>query len=298
VVATRGTGLRRGLEILRALGTEEALAQGGFGVTELAARTGHEKSQVSRALAVLAEFGLAERAAGTSAYRLGWECFALATRAGVPRLVEEATPALAHLVAEVEEAAHLSVLRGAEVLTVLTHVPARAVVARSWVGRTIPAYCTSSGRALLADHDLDALVELLGPGAFPARTVNAPRDADELSKRIERDRDRGYAVAEEESELGLVGVAAPVRDFTGRVIAAVNVSAPKFRVEGRQPLIGDRVHAVAEKLSAALGSQLGAVDRARGREESKFDGAPVAPIRSRDSVGRTGASAPVETTPR
>ena len=131
----RGASLRRGLEILFALGSDAAVSEGGLGVTRIAALTGHEKSQVSRAIVALMDFGLVERSPGNRSYRLGWGCFALAGRAGNPRLIEEARVALVRLVSEVGEAAHLSVLRGSAVLTLLTEPPAHAVAARGWVGQ-------------------------------------------------------------------------------------------------------------------------------------------------------------------
>jgi len=253
-MVARGTSLRRGLQILLALGSDAALAEGGLGVTQVAALTGHEKSQVSRTLATLSEYGLVERSPAARGYRLGWECFTLAARAGEPRLIEDARTSLAQLVDEVGEAAHLSALRGAEVLTLLTQPATHAIVARSWVGRRIPACCTSSGRALLFDHDRAALLELFGPEQFPPCGPNAPADAGELERRIRRARQVGYAVADEESEPGLVAVAAPIRDFTGRVIAAINVSGPKFRLGTRLHPTGELVRAAAEQLSDALGA--------------------------------------------
>ena len=266
MVANRGTSLKRGLEVLRALGSDAAL-------------TGHEKSQVSRALAVLSEHGLAERSPGGSGYRLGWECFALAARAGRPRLIQDATRALEELVAQVGEATHLSVLHGVQILTLLTRSPAHAIVARGWAGRTVPAYCTSSGRALLLDHDRDALVALLGPGPFPAHGPNAPADTAELERRIRRARETGYAVADEESEPGLLAAAAPVRDFTGSVVAAVNVSGPKFRLGDRLHEAGELVRAAAEEISANLGAP---VAPAAGRRST---------LRSCDAAAAAGEDA-------
>ena len=253
-VAERGTSLRRGLDVLAALGSDAAMAEGGLGVTQIAALTGQEKSQVSRTLAVLAERGLAERAPGSAAYRLGWGCFAFAARAGEPRLLAEAARTLSVLVEEIGEAAHLSALQGREVLTLLTEAPAHAIVARGWVGRTIPVFCTSSGRALLLDFDHEELRGLLGGEPFPSRGPNAPRDVAELERRIDRARHAGYAVADEESEPGLVGVAAPVRDFSGNVIAALNVSAPKFRLGNRLHPTGEIVRGAALELSILLGA--------------------------------------------
>ncbi|MFZ0090888.1 MAG: IclR family transcriptional regulator [Solirubrobacteraceae bacterium] len=250
----RGTSLRRGLQILLALGSDEALAAGGLGVTQIGELTGHEKSQVSRALAVLSEHGLVQRSPAARTYRLGWGCFMLASRAGEPRLIEEARPVLVALVEEVGEAAHLSALQGAEVLTLLTQASRHAIVARNWIGRTVPAHCTSSGRALLLDHDRTALLELLGEDRLASQGPNAPADVAELERRIRQARRLGYAVADEESELGLVAVAAPIRDFTGRVVAAINISAPRFRLGNHLDSAGRRVSAAARLLSGALGA--------------------------------------------
>lgn len=256
-MVNRGTSLRRGLQILSTLGSDAALADGGLGVTQIAALTGHEKSQVSRTLSSLVEFGLVERAPGGRAFRLGWECFTLAARAGEPRLIEDGGLALAQLVESVGESAHISTLRGSMVLTLLTQAAPHAIAARGWVGRMVPASCTSSGRALLFDHDRTALLKVFGPAPFSPHGPQAPADVAELEWRIDRARRIGYAVADEESETGLVAVAAPVRDFTGRVVAAINVSAPKFRLGGRLHPTGELVRAAAEQLSEALGGRAG-----------------------------------------
>ncbi len=237
-----------------ALGSDAAVEEGGLGVTRIAGVTGHEKSQVSRAIVALMEYGLVEHAPASRSYRLGWSCFALAGRASDPRLIEEAQIALVRLVTEVGEAAHLSVLRGPSVLTLVAEPPSHSIAARGWVGRTVPAYCTSSGRVLLLDHDRAALVQRLGPDPFPAAGPNAPADVGELERRLVRARQVGYAVADEESEVGLVAAAAPIRNFTGLVVAAINVSAPKFRLGSRLHQTGELVRSAAEKLSDSLGA--------------------------------------------
>lgn len=281
VVENRATSLRRGIEILLALASDEAVSVGGLRVTRIATLTGHEKSQVSRALAVLAEHGLAEHVPGGRAYRLGWSCFALAARAGEPRLLEEAAPVLADLVDEVSETAHLSVLRGAEVLTLLTEPAPHAIVAQGWVGRTVPAYCTSAGRALLLDHDSTALARLFGSAPFERAAPGCPADVDELERRIRRAQQVGYARVEEESEPGLVAVAAPIRDFTGRVVAAVNISGPEFRLGTRLDATGRLVRAAATRISSALGAPAA---------DGHASDAPAAPRAVRPARDRLGAT--------
>jgi DNA-binding IclR family transcriptional regulator len=252
--AARASNLGRGLEILLALGSDESMASGGLGVIRVAELVGREKSQVSRALKTLAELGLVDREPDSLNYRLGWRVFTMAARAGDARLVDAAPAVLTSLVAALGETAHLTVLDGTQVLTLLSEQSPAAVRASGWSGRTVPAYCTSSGRALLFDHAPGELRERFGTGELPARGSCAPRDVGELHRRIVAARVHGFAVVDQEYERGLVGVAAPVRDFRGRIIAAVNVSAPKFRFGAQLEAVGGpRVKAAAAELSRQLG---------------------------------------------
>jgi IclR family transcriptional regulator, KDG regulon repressor len=236
-MAETATSLKRGLAVLFALGES-----GELGVTRIAEVVGREKSQVSRTLQVLSEGGLVDRDPDTRAYRLGWRLFALAARAADPRLAEAAPGKLRALVGALGEGAHLSVLRGTDVLTVLSESPPHAVQAVNWAGRTVPAACTSAGYALLVDHSPDELRALVPEAAFGA-----------LEDRLAAARLSGYALADEDFEPGLVAVAAPVRDFRGRVVAAVNVSAPKFRFADRLDEAGAHVREAAHDLSREVG---------------------------------------------
>ena len=116
----------------------------------------------------------------------------------------------------------------------------------------MPAYCTAAGRDLLADHDAAALRALLQGVEFAPRGPNTARSLDELAARVQEAAERGFAVADEELEPGLVAVAAPVRRFDGRVIAALNVSGPAFRFRPRLQQAGEEVARAAAELSARL----------------------------------------------
>ncbi|HET8977678.1 MAG TPA: IclR family transcriptional regulator [Solirubrobacteraceae bacterium] len=251
--AEKATSLRRAVGLLVALASDEALADGGMGVTALTESLGDEKSRVSRTLHTLQEYGLVERDPGTLAYRIGWRVYALAERAGDAALLTAAPAKVSALVREFAESAHLSVLQATQVLTVVSHPSPQAVSTVSWVGRHVPAHCTSSGRALLLDHDFDALERVFGSGPLPPAGPRAPRSVAELHQRIIAARAAGYAIVREESESGLVAVAAPVRDHRGRIVAAVNISAPAFRFEPRLESAGERLLAVADELSASVG---------------------------------------------
>src|SRR5215217_5912803 len=253
VVGVKETNLRRELAILTVLGGEEAVEDGGLGVVRIAELISREKSQVSRTLKTLAESGFVDRDAATLQYRLGWRFFALAARAGEQRLLSVAPALLGRLVKNVGETAHLSVLQGSEVLTVLSDSPPHVVKADGWAGRTVPIYCTSSGRALLFDHDHEALSRLLSGVEFRELRPDTVRNVGELQESIALAREQGYALVVEEFEFGLVGAAAPVRDFKGELVAALNVSAPKFRLGERLEGAGREVKRAADELSALLG---------------------------------------------
>jgi IclR family KDG regulon transcriptional repressor len=237
-------GLARGLEVLAALAEPEA-ARDGLGVVRLAALVGADKSQLSRTLATLAEQGFVERDPETMAYRLGWNVFALASRAAESRLLVAAPAVLRGLVAALGESAHLSVRQGAHSLTLLS-VPSPATVhAPGRVGELTPLATTSSGRALVSDLGDDELGAL---GLTPAREAIARAHAD------------GYAIVREEFEAGLVAAAAPIRGPGGHIIAAINVSAPSFRFEHRLEEAARLLVEAADTLSAVLrGRALGAV---------------------------------------
>ncbi|OEU96471.1 IclR family transcriptional regulator [Streptomyces oceani] len=245
--------LRRTIAILTALDSDEAAERGGLGVVEIACRVGREKTQVSRALRALAHAGLVERDQETQLYRLGWRLFTMAVNAGQPRLRAEAPPVLRQLVGALRERVHLTVLVGEGALTLLSESPMRAVQTAGWVGRTTPLHNTSSGRALLFDHSDDEIRALLGElptgDSVPCR---APRDVEDFLVRLRQDRQRGYALVREEFEAGLVAAAAPVRDFSGRLIAALNVSAPEYRMGRELDRAGRMATTAAGRLSKAM----------------------------------------------
>ncbi|CAN5621004.1 IclR family transcriptional regulator [soil metagenome] len=248
------SSLIRALDLLDALASDDAIADRGWGVKRLSEHQRRDQSQVSRTLRVLADAGYVERDQESMAYRLGWRVFALAARAGDQRLLAAGAPILRRLVeTDIGERIHLSVLQGREVLTLLTESPPHTVQAMSWAGRLVTAYNTSSGRALLIDLERDGLERFFAGGEFVTRGPNTPRTVAELHERIIEARRAGYALVDEEFEPGLVAASAPVRDFRGLVVAALNVSAPKFRLGPRLVAAGETIRSAADELSTQLG---------------------------------------------
>jgi DNA-binding IclR family transcriptional regulator len=246
--------VRRAVALLLTLGGDEALEAGGLGVKRLSELTGNEISRVSRTLEVLSESRLVDRDPTTRAYRLGWRFFGLAAHAGQPQLRNAAAGFVRLLTDEFEERAYLSIFDGREVLTIISEGPAHTLQAAGWVGRSHPyLYCTSSGRALLFGHSDEELAALLGDLEFRPPGPKGPTTFADFAARLARERRQGWVYTDEEFEAGLVAIAAPVFDFDGRVIAALNLSGPKFRAEKALAAAGPRLTDVAAQLSSLLG---------------------------------------------
>lgn len=258
--STSSYGLSRDLKLLEVLASEEAQGSGGLGVLRVAELAGREKSQVSRALRALSEADLVERDPESRRYRIGWRLFTLLAQTSEAQLLHAAPRYMSDLVRRLDETAHLCVLKGPEILTLISESPQHGFRATGWVGKTVPAYCTSAGWVLLMNEEREDLEKRFAQVNFdiggPGSTVDS---MDTLCAHVQRVRACGYALSDEGFEPGLVGTAAPVRNRSGRIIAALNISAKKTRLGQRFELAGKETAAVADELSAALGWRSGSL---------------------------------------
>jgi DNA-binding IclR family transcriptional regulator len=267
------SGLRRDLELLEILGSPESVAASGLGVSKVAEIAGRDKAQVSRTLATLAEAGLVDRDPDSLLYSLGYGLYALAARTAEARMVSASTPFLKRVSAATHETTHLCVLRGGTVLTLKSEMSNHTYRALGWEGVSADAWGTSSGRVLVSDWDTTALrdwydtnaakaseLQDLSPLALeagqrqPGHRPNKIQSFEDLCTEISLIRRRGYAVVDEEFELGVVGVSAPVYDFKKRIVAAFNVSAPKQRFGRHLEQAGALAAKVAMEFSVSLGA--------------------------------------------
>jgi IclR family transcriptional regulator, KDG regulon repressor len=250
---TQDTAAAKMLAILEAL--SQAGQEGGQGstVSALARALGRDKSSISRQLKPLVDLGLVERD-DDGLHRLGWKLFAVAAQAGDQRLLLLAPPVIRHLTRLLKERVHLSVRRNDEVFTILSEGPQRAIEAVGWVGRTAPITCTSSGRALLFDHSAEEIRDLIEDTFRPGPGPKAPATVEEVIERVRLARAQGFALVVDEFEDGLSAVAAPVRDVHGRIVAAINMSAPSYRLNNNLHNAGRQVSQAALYLSRSLSS--------------------------------------------
>ncbi|MEV4353234.1 IclR family transcriptional regulator [Nonomuraea sp. NPDC049625] len=144
-------------------------------------------------------------------------------------LPEVADPHLERLAAEVHESASVAVLDGEDVVYVARVATARIMRVTISIGTRFPAYCTSMGRVLLAalpPDELDAYLEGASLRRLTSHTIVLPAA---LRAELGKVRGRGWAMVDQELEEGLRSIAAPIRDRSGRTVAAVNVSTHASR---------------------------------------------------------------------
>jgi DNA-binding IclR family transcriptional regulator len=243
-------GLGRDLDLLHALGE----APGPLGVVRLAELVGRDKSQVSRALASLAEAGVVERVIG--GYRVGPAVFALAARSVPARLAAVAAGHLARLSARTGETCHLCVLSGNDVLTVASHAGEQAFRSLSWEGRAVPVPMLSAGRVLVSDLPPEVILTRWPDEAFAAvpqrQHVRSGRDLVRACGDVRR---TGVSIVVDEFEPGVSGLSAPVRDLSGRIVAAINLTMPTARIKGREAVLADAVRETAADLSRDVGME-------------------------------------------
>jgi IclR family KDG regulon transcriptional repressor len=162
-------------------------------------------------------------------YRLGMPLFQLgAAFAGRLDLVREAQGVARDVAAACDEAVHVAVLDGADVIYLVKADSTHPVRMVSGVGRRLPAHCTAVGKILLSELDAASLDVVL-KGALPGMTPQSITDPERLREHLERVRAEGVAVdlGESDSEMRCVGAA--VRDHSGAAIAAMSLSAPIVR---------------------------------------------------------------------
>lgn len=237
------------LEVLSS--ADPALFPDGLSVSEVARMLDRDKSVVSRQLKSLLETGLVSRDETSGRYDLSWRLFALAVRAGDQRLTKLAAPLMLRLTETVAERTYLTVLSDGEVLTVHSESSRRAIEAVNWVGLTIPVNRSSSGMALLMDQDEEYILDLVRRGPDGA----SESEAREFIAHIREARRRGYAVANRIFDPELLGIGAPVRDFSGRIKAAVNISGPAFRIEPHVQTFAGHLMATVRVLQNSLSAE-------------------------------------------
>ncbi len=211
--------LERGLAVIRAFDAEHPELT----LSDVARATGLTRAAARRFLLTLVDLGYIRTDGRMFALRprileLG---YAYLSSAGLP---EVAQPHMEALVARLQESSSLCVLDADDIVYV-ARVPTRRIMTVAInVGTRFPAYATSMGRVLLAGQPADWLTDYLGRTELRPITPRTITDPKKLRATIQRVASQGFAMVDQELELGLRSIAVPVHDTNGAVIAALNIS--------------------------------------------------------------------------
>ena len=247
--------------VSRALAILETLAKEGtpIALTDLAHKVGLKLTTVHRLLSTLMSRGFAEQEQSTLRYRLGLKVFEIGNAALAAMDIRTvARPFLKELVERLNETANLAILDRGEVVYIDQLESTNIVIVKMFarIGSRGPAYCTGSGKVLLAglaDEELIPLLDKISLERFTARTIT---QKDEILAELRKIRGEGFALDRGERDEGVCCVAAPVRNFEQRAVAAVSVSGPTARMQ--EDVILSRfvpiIKEIAEGISIRLGS--------------------------------------------
>jgi len=227
-----------------------------LGVTELSKRLKLHKNNVFRLLATLESRNYIEQNRVTENYRLGLKTLELGqTFIRQMGLLRQSRPVLEELVRECNETAYVAILKDFYIIyldVVETDLTVR-VVPR--VGSRLPAYCTAAGKiqiAYLTDEEMEHYLPTKELKRFTPHTLT---DRDELRKHLKLVAEQGYAVDNEELDIGVRCVGAPIRDYTRRIVGAVSLSGPSMRFtdERLDKELVPLVKRAADEISLKLG---------------------------------------------
>ncbi len=243
------TSLARGLEVISAFRDSSK----GLSMAEISERTSLSRAVVRRCLFTLEEMGYVSR--DRRVFQLEPKILTLGqsylSSSSVP---VKAQPFLESISKQVNESCSLAVLESNQAMYVARSATRRIMSVSLGIGSRLPAYCTSLGRVLLAQLDAAELDDYFTNTEFCAYTEHTLTDPAALTAAVDRVRDQGYALVDQELELGLRSIAVPIQGPNRRVIAAMNVGVQAARVPSEE--LRERILPVlreeAEKLTAIL----------------------------------------------
>ena len=239
------TALARGLAVIRAFsGQDEQMT-----LADIAKLVALPRATVRRCLLTLEALGYVELRGRF--FRLAPQVLTLAQAYLSSSLLPRVTaPFLERMSGELGESCSVSVLHDDQVIYVARSARKRLASLHRDVGARLPAYCTSMGRVLLAalpDSELDAFLKRVPREAYTRFTVTGGRELREAVAEVRR---RDYSVVDQELELDLRAIAVPLRNASGRVVAALNVSTQASRT-GKRELI-DKILPAARAAAAEI----------------------------------------------
>ncbi|MDD2574404.1 MAG: IclR family transcriptional regulator [Bacillota bacterium] len=240
----------------RALDILETLAEEGrrMGVTELGQRVGLHKSTVYRLLSTLLEWGYVEKDSKESTYKLGLKIIDLGSIfLNNIELKTEALPYLNELKEKSQQPVHLARLEDGQIVYMEKVDVISSIRMYSDIGRRVPAHSTALGKAMMAHMNVAEVEEIISTRKLRAVTPKTITDKQKFMEELRKVKAKGYALDDQENEMGIRCLAAPIMDYRCKVIAAVSTSGAMElftyeRLEGLKQHVMDTAHNISIRL--------------------------------------------------
>jgi DNA-binding IclR family transcriptional regulator len=225
----------------------------GTSLKEVSSHLGTSKSTAHRYLTTLEKLAVVERDERDH-FRLGLKLIELAGAfLSDHNLRNVSEPFLNKVAAQTQETVHLAVPSVNEVVYIAKVDSPHSIRMVSRIGARMPIYCTALGKAILAYYPFERVAEIIGEG-LPVRTPYTITSPQALRVELERVRAQGFAADDQENEIGVRCVGAPIFDYTFKVIGAISVSGPANRMSKERSLeLGPLVRDAALEVSRRMG---------------------------------------------
>lgn len=199
-------------------------------LTDLKEKTDLYPSTIHRILDTLRYLGYIEYVPNSEKYQLGIKCIELGmSKLSQIELITVASPFLDKLSKEFNENVYLAILHDGFVVYQAKKEVKRKIQITTHVGSRAHVHCTALGKVLILDLDEKERKEIFNKSGLPKLTKNTITDIGLLEKEIEKVRKYDFAIDNEENECDINCIAAPIRDCSGKVIAAISISGPSYR---------------------------------------------------------------------
>jgi IclR family KDG regulon transcriptional repressor len=223
-----------------------------LGNKEIAEKLGMNPSSVHHLVSSLCKEGILIRD-GRKKYRLGWKLLEWSNHVMYHQdIYHEALPILGELVRNFEATAHIGMFHDGDVRFVLKMASPNAPPVSTYIGANIPAYCSSTGKVLLAFNP--SFIKPTIAKGLVKRAPNTITCINTLQKELANIKKNGYAISDNENEYGLYGIASPIKSYNGQTVAALNlVGLPSYMSGKNHELIVKSVIRTAQMISKELG---------------------------------------------
>lgn len=219
--------------VVKALSLMELMATSEveLGFNELSQGLSLHKSNLQRILHTMERRGYVERNMETGTYRVGLKAFELGqSYRHQLGLFQAARPVLRDLVHQCDESAYIAVLRGPNIVYLDVIQTSKPLRLASRIGSITPAYCTAAGKVQLAFLNVAQLEPVISWTAFAPLTMFTITSPDRLKEELEQVRRQGYAMDDQEYELGVRCIAVPIMNHHRHVVASISISGPLSRM--------------------------------------------------------------------